>query len=299
MRPAPPHPITLAAGLAVAVPAAAQAATTPPLGSAATFAVLGASTVTSTGPTEVTGDSPGTAVVGFPPGSVTGTTHTADAVSAQADIGTAITFTANQACDTDLTGQDLGGLTLAPGVYCFDSSAQLTGTMTLDARGDPNAAWVIQVATSLTTGSNAAVVLIGGVVPCNDNITWLMGSSATVGAGTSFVGNILAHTSITLAAGAVSSGGLYAHTGAVTMDSAVVSTCASTGGKAGPTITTTPSGSVPVDGDISDSARLTGGASPTGTAPWPNSSALSPPRRRASPSRPSVASLATSTNSSG
>ncbi|MDQ3404870.1 MAG: ice-binding family protein [Actinomycetota bacterium] len=263
--------IVLMSGLVVLSPATAHAATSPPLGSAATFAVLGASTVTNTGPTAVTGDlgvSPGTAVVGFPPGSVTGTIHTTDAVAAQAqaDIGTAITFTAAQACDADLTGQDLGGRTLAPGVYCFNSSAQLTGTLTLDARGDPNAAWIINVPSSLTTGSNAAVVLTGGATPCNNNnITWLIGASATIGTGTSFIGNILAHTSITLAAAASSSGSLYAHTGAVTMDTNMVSTCAGTGGKANPTITTIPSGSVPVGGEISDTANLTGGASPTGT----------------------------------
>ncbi|MEC3982005.1 ice-binding family protein [Amycolatopsis sp. H20-H5] len=263
--------IALAVGVAVVVPAAAQAATSPPFGSASNFAVLGASTVTNTGPTVVTGDlgvSPGTAVVGFPPGSVVGTVHTTDAVAAQAqaDVGTAITYAAGEPCDTNLTGQDLGGLTLPPGVYCFNSSAQLTGTLTLDAQGNPNAAWVIQVASSLTTGSNAAVVLTGGATPCNhDNITWQIGASATIGTGTSFVGNILAGTSITVAGNADSTGSLYAHTGAVTMDSNKVSTCAGAGNQAGPTITTTPSGSVPVGGALSDTARLTGGASPTGT----------------------------------
>jgi Ice-binding-like len=263
--------VSLAAGLAVLVPTAAQAATSPPLGSAVNFAVLGASTVTNTGPTVVTGDlgvSPGTAVVGFPPGSVTGTIHTTDAVAAQAqaDVGTAITTAAGEPCDTNLTSQNLGGMTLPPAVYCFNSSAQLTGTLTLDAQGNPNATWVIQVASSLTTGSNAAVVLINGATPCNNNnITWQIGSSATVGTGTSFVGNILASTSITLAGSSNTTGSLYAHTGAVTMDSNHVSTCAGAGGHAGPTIATTPSGSVPAGGTISDSARLTGGASPTGT----------------------------------
>lgn len=261
----------LGAGVAVLVSATAQAATSPPLGSAAGFAVLGASTVTNTGPTVVTGDlgvSPGTAVVGFPPGSVIGTIHTNNAVAAQAqaDIGAAITFAAGEPCDTNLTGQDLGGLTLIPGVYCFNSSAQLTGTLTLDAQGDPQAAWIVQVGSSLTTASNAAVVLINGATPCNsNNVTWQVGASATVGTGTSFVGNILASTSITLNAGANTTGSLYAHTGAVTLDTNDVSTCAGAGGKASPTIATTPSGSVPAGGSISDSATLYGGASPTGS----------------------------------
>jgi hypothetical protein len=261
----------LGAVVAVLVSAAAQAATSPPLGSAEDFAVLGASTVTNTGPTVVTGDlgvSPGTAVVGFPPGSVVGTIYVNNAVAAQAqaDIGTAITFAAGEPCDINLTGQDLGGLTLIPGVYCFNSSAQLTGTLTLDAQGDPLATWIVQVPSSLTTASNAAVVLINGATPCNNNnVTWQVGASATVGTGTSFIGNILAHTSITLNLGANTTGSLYAHTGAVTMDTNDVSTCAGAGGKASPTITTIPSGSVPAGGSISDSATLYGGASPTGS----------------------------------
>jgi hypothetical protein len=259
------------AGVALLVSVTAQAATSPPLGSAAGFAVLGASTVTNTGPTVVTGDlgvSPGTAVVGFPPGSVIGTIYVNNAVAAQAqaDIGTAITFAAGEPCDTNLSGQDLGGMTLTPGVYCFDSSAQLTGTLTLDAQGAPQAAWVMQVASSLTTASNAAVVLINGATPCNNNnVTWQVGASATVGTGTSFVGNILASTSITLNLGANTTGSLYAHTGAVTLDTNDVSTCAGAGGKASPTIVTTPSGSVPAGGSISDSATLFGGVSPTGS----------------------------------
>ncbi len=255
----------------LAQPAAHAVATTPPLGAAAGFAVLGASTVTNTGPSVVTGDlgvSPGTAVAGFPPGQVTGTIHAGDpaATQAQGDVATAYAFAAGEPCDQNLSGQDLGGMTLPPGVYCFNSSAQLTGTLSLDAQGNPNAAWLFQVTSSLTTASNSAVVLVNGATPCNNNnVTWQVGSSATVGTGSSFVGNILANTSITFNAGATSTGSLYAHTGAVTMDSNNVSTCAGAGGKASPAITTTPSGSVPAGGNISDSAHLTGGAAPTGT----------------------------------
>ena len=251
---------------------AAQAvAENPPLGTASTFAVLGGSAVTNTGPTVVTGNlgvSPGTSISGFPPGAVTGTTHSADptADQAQADIGTALVQAAGQSCDTNLTGQNLGGLTLPPGVYCFDSSAQLTGVLKLDAQADPTAKWLFQVTSSLTTASDAAVVLVNGASNCDNNINWQIGSSATVGSGTIFLGNILANTSITLTAGANSTGSLYAHTGAVTMDSNEVSTCS--GGSIPPPdaldISTTPSGSVPSGGTISDSATVSGGLSPTG-----------------------------------
>jgi hypothetical protein len=264
----------LATGVAMAAltPTAAYAvATTPPLGAAANFAVLAGSTVTNTGPTIVTGDvgvSPGTAVVGFPPGTVNGTIHAGDpaAAAAQGDLTTAYNNAAGQACDTNLTSTDLGGLTLPPAVYCFNTSAQLTGTLTLDAGGNPNAVWVFQIGTTLTTASNSAVVLINGATPCNNNnVTWQVGSSATLGTGTSFVGNILANQSITLNAGSTSTGSLLARIGAVNLDTNNVSTCDGAGGMASPAITTTPSGSVPADGTISDTATLNGGASPTGT----------------------------------
>jgi hypothetical protein len=256
--------------LLFALPAQA-AAVDPPLGSAATFAVLGGSAVTNTGATVVTGDlgvSPGTSISGFPPGMVTGSVHSADPTStaAQGAIGTAYGFAAGEPCDTNLTGLNLGGMTLTPGVYCFDSSAQLTGLLKLDALNDPNAKWLFQVTSSLTTASNAAVVLVNGASQCSNHVNWQIGSSATVGSGSLFLGNILANTSITLASGANSTGSLYAHTGAVTMDTNKVSTCS--GGIAPPpplTISTTPSPSVPVGGSISDSATLTGGVSPGGT----------------------------------
>ena len=257
---------------ALAAPAAHAVATTPSLGTAAGYAAVAATTITNTGPTVIDGNLgvfPGSAVVGFPPGIVNGTieTNNGAAQTAAADAETAYDAAAGQSCDFTRSDPDLGGDTLPPGVYCFTTSQVfLTGTLTLDAQGDANAAWIIKTGSTLITASNSAVVLIGGAPPCNnDNVTWAVGSSATLGSATSFLGNILASASVTLDTGAVSSGGLYGNTGAVTMDSNRVSTCADTGGLAGPSITTTPSGSVPVGGSISDSATVIGGDSPTGS----------------------------------
>jgi hypothetical protein len=208
--------------LAAAPGKIASAQTAPPLGTARGFAVLGASTVTSTGPTLVTGHlgvSPGTAITGFPPGIVTGNMHVGDAVAAQAraDAQSAYNLLASQACGTNLSGSELGGRTLTSGVYCFNSSAQLTGTLTLDAQGNPNAVFIFKIGSTLTTASNASVAVINGGSPCS--VFWQVGSSATLGTGTQLAGNILALASITMTTGASASGGSYALTGAVTMDS--------------------------------------------------------------------------------
>lgn len=225
----------------LSIPAAGQAASLPPLGSAVDFAVLGASTVTSTGPTVVTGDlgvSPGSAVTGFPPGIVTGTTYTgvgSSAGPAQADAVIAYNDADGQVCNTNLTGVDLGGLTLTPGVYCFDTSAQLTGTLTLDFLGDSSAVFIFQTGSTLTTASNSRVVTTGGSPSCG-NVTWQVGSSATLGTGTEFLGNVLALASITAATGASSDGSLYALNGAVTLDTNFVGTCDGSGGP-GPFVT--------------------------------------------------------------
>lgn len=213
--------------------ASASAQTAPPLGAAQGFAVLGGSTVTNTGSTIVTGDlgvSPGSAVTGFPPGLlVAGTIHTADAaaLAAQTSVTAAYTNLQGQACTQDLTGQDLGGLTLTPGVYCFATSAQLTGTLTLNAQGSGNAVFIFKTGSTLTTASGSSVALINGGSLCN--IFWQIGSSATLGTTTAFAGNILALTSITLTTGASVTGRTLARNGAVTLDTNIVTAVCSAG----------------------------------------------------------------------
>ena len=199
----------------------ALAATTPPLGLAGSFGVLGGSAVTNIGASVINGDlgvSPGNTVTGFPPGTVSGAMHAGDAVAAQAQIEltTAYNNLVGQVCNSDLTGLDLGGMTLTPGAYCFSAASQLTGTLTLDGGGDPNAVWVFQIGTTLTTASNASVLVINGGSNCN--VFWQVGSSATLGTNTAFAGNLVAFTSITLNTGANVSGRILARNGAVTLD---------------------------------------------------------------------------------
>jgi Protein of unknown function (DUF3494). len=208
------------------------------LGSAANFAVLGGSTVTNTGPTVVTGDLglwPGTSITGFPPGLVIGAIHQTDSVAqnAQSDLTIAYNDAAGRPCGTTLTGSDLGSVgTLGPGVYCFATSAQLTGTLPLSGAG----VYIFKIGTTLTTASGSLVTLTAGASACG--VWWQVGSSATLGTTTSLVGNILALQSITLDTNASVSGRVLARNGAVTLDSNNVTACS--GGPAPPVPTPIP-----------------------------------------------------------
>jgi hypothetical protein len=196
------------------------------LGTAQSFAVLGGSTVTNTGPSVLAGDlgvSPGSAITGFPPGTRTGTTHAADAAALQAqnDVTTQYNAFASAACTADLTGQDLGGKTLTSGVYCFSTSAQLTGPLTLNGQGNASATFIFKIGSTLTTASGSSVTLINGAAACG--VGWQVGTSATLGTTTSFVGNVIALSSITMNTGANLIGRALARNGAVTLDTNNVS----------------------------------------------------------------------------
>ncbi len=208
------------------------------LGTADIFAVLGASTVTNTGSTVLSGNLgvySGSSITGFPPGTViNGTTNISDGVAmkAQNDALTGYNFLSGLAPTQNLTGMDLGGKTLTPGVYFFASSAQLTGPLTLDFLGMNDADIVFQIGSTLTTASGSTVNVVN--LGANDNVYYQVGSSATLGTGTMFQGDILANTSITLTTGVDSScGSAIALHGAVTLDTNVVNNCSTTGSDVG------------------------------------------------------------------
>ncbi|MEA2244057.1 MAG: hypothetical protein QOD24_3613, partial [Solirubrobacteraceae bacterium] len=189
------------------------------LGKADRFAVLAGSTVTSTGPTTINGNlglHPGTAVTGFPPGTVHGTTDAANATAleAKSDLTTAYDDAAGRTPPVSAPA-DLGGLTVTPGVYRSGSSLALTGDLALDAKGDPSAVFVFQAGSTLITASASRVRLVNGAQACN--VFWQVGSSATLGTTTDFAGNILALTSITMNDGVSLNGRALARNGAVTM----------------------------------------------------------------------------------
>jgi Ice-binding-like/Domain of unknown function DUF11 len=200
----------------------ARAATTAvPLGTAANFAVLAGSTITNTGATTINGDlglNPGTAVTGFPPGTVNGTVYAADSVALQAqnDLTTAYNDAAAETVTATIP-TELGGTTVTPGVY--NSAAGtfgITGTLTLDAQGNPNAIFIFQAASTLITASASNVSLINGAQA--SNVFWVVGSSATLGTNSTLQGSILALTSITVTTGTTIDGRALARNGAVTLD---------------------------------------------------------------------------------
>ena len=192
------------------------------------FGVLAGSAITNTGKTVVYGNigvSPGSSITGFPPGIVSApyAIYQTDTVAAlaQDELTTLYNVLAARPATADLTGKDLGGLTLTPGVYNFSSTAQLTGTLTLDAQHNPNAVFIIIVGSSLTTASGSKIELIGDAQGAN--VYFVVGSSATLGTDTSFAGNILALTSITLNTDAnITCGAALARNGAVTLDTNVI-----------------------------------------------------------------------------
>ncbi len=191
------------------------------LGAADGFAILAGSTVTNTGSSVISGDlglSPGNAVTGFPPGTLNGSQHVADAaaVQAQTDLVTAFNDAAGRT-PVSIVPTELGGTTKTAGIYAStDGTFGITGTLTLDAQGDPSAVFIFKTASTLITAGSSRVVLVNGAQACN--VFWQVNSSATLGANSVLKGNILALTSATLTTGANVEGRVLARNGAVTLD---------------------------------------------------------------------------------
>ena len=207
------------------VSGAAAAAQTVPLGTADSFAVLAGAGITNTGPTTVRGDLgtyPTTTETGTASITITGTNHAGDAVTqgAKTDLTTAYNTAAGEGPTTTIAA-DLAGQTLAPGVYNSASSIGLSGALTLNGGGNPNAVFVFQAGSTLTTGSASTINLINGAQSCN--VFWQVGSSATLGTGSTFRGTILALTSITVTTGVTVDGRVLARNGAVTLDTDTIS----------------------------------------------------------------------------
>ena len=214
----------------LALASSAGAATAVPLRSADNFAVLAGAGITNTGPTTINGDIgtfPTTTITGTSSLTVNGTNHDGDSVTQQAktDLVTAYDDAAGQGPTSPIVA-DLGGQTLTPGVYNSGSSIGLTGALTLDGAGDPNAVFVFQAGSTLTTASSSQVNLINGAQSCN--VFWQVGSSATLGTGSTFRGSILALTDITVTTGVTVDGRVLARNGAVTLDTDTITrpTCA-------------------------------------------------------------------------
>jgi hypothetical protein len=276
--------IALAMLTVFALPTAAQAAPVG-LGTAGPFVVLGGTKVTNVGPSVLNGNlgiSPGTELEGFGlPAVINGSTHATDEVAAQAqlDLTTAYDAAAGQPVlpANDLSGTDLGGLKLAPGTYRYNAAALMTGALTLDAEGDPNAEFVFQIGSQLTTESASSVLLVNGASPCN--VYWQVGSSAVLGTTTSFQGTLMALTSISLNSNATVVGRMLARNGQVSLIENTLTRplCAT-----GPT--TPPSGETPGGpGAVAPTTPGTTGTTPgtTGSAAPPSSGSRLASGRRA------------------
>jgi hypothetical protein len=263
-------PLVVAVACVLALLGAATVGAAPApvgLGTATSFAVLAGAGVTNTGATTIAGDIgtfPTTSQTGFGTIVQTGVNHAGDAVTEQAkiDLVTAFDDAASRGPVTAAVPVDLAGQVLTPGVYS-SGTIELSGALTLDAQGDPDAVFVFQAASTLITGSASTVTIINGGATTACNIFWKVGSSATLGSGSSFVGTVLAQESISLDSSAVVEGRVLARTGAVTMiNNTITNTGCPTLPTAGPTTPTTPT---TAPGDTGGSTDGGGSGSGSGT----------------------------------
>ena len=216
------------------------------LGRASNFDILAHANITNTGATVIPnnlGLYPGTSVVGFPPGIVNGIQHITDTTASNAkDDATAAFICLGALTPTGSVLADIGGTTITPGVYSVSSSLTITGTVTLDGEGDPDAIFVFQIPTTFLPTSSTIVSLINNAQPCN--VYWVTGSSATLDTGANVVGNIIANISVTFDTGASLTGKAFALTGSVTLDTNIITECQCTINPCSISTTTTTSTSI-------------------------------------------------------
>lgn len=237
------------------------------LGTVDAYSVLAGSAVTNTGPTVLSGGlgvSPGSAITGFPPGVAGGAIHAADAeaASAQASLTTAYLDAQGRTPTGSSLGLAVAGGTFLAGVYNASSDLDVSGAVTLDGEGDPNAVFVFQVGGSMTTASSTSVVLTGNAQACN--VFWQVGASATLGTSTSFAGTVMALTSISVTTGTTVAGRALARNGAVTLDDNVFTSpgCVSTATTT--TVSATPA-TAGGSSTVTSTVAASGAATPSGT----------------------------------
>ncbi|MDB5261928.1 MAG: hypothetical protein JWQ14_1209, partial [Adhaeribacter sp.] len=206
---------------------AGQAQVKPVLGTASSFTVLAGTGVANSGSTEVDGNlgmAPGNNLTGFPPGTIRGATHIANAIAlaAQDNLTTAYNSTAAQAATQNLSGQNLGGKTLKPGVYKFDGNTSFTGDLTLDNDGNPEAVFIFQIGGDLAVANNATVLFQELAKPRISNVFWQVGGNVTIGSGSYFRGSIMANQSITMSTGATIQGRLLSRAGNVNLTNNII-----------------------------------------------------------------------------
>jgi hypothetical protein len=253
------------AGLFIALPGGFAGAAQAPinLGTAASFSVLAGAGISNTGPTTIAGDVgtfPTPAETGFGTITLGGANHDGDAVTQQAktDLTTAYNTAAGSGPPIAVA-TELGGTTLTPGVY-NSPTLGLTGTLTLNTLGDPNAVFVFQAASTLITATNSSVIVLNGAQACN--VYWQVGSSATLGVTSHLIGSVLASSSITATTGATIQGRLLAQNGAVTLDSNTLTnnncpaTPTTTTTTTAPTPTTTPADKAGSDASVANYFRF-------------------------------------------
>ncbi len=282
-------PVVAGVAALVIITQPAVAAVAPvDLGTAGTFAVLAGTTVANTDASTIQGDvgvSPGTSVTGFPPGVVTGGSivGTSAAAIPQEDLTAAYNDAAGRTASVSV-GDFIGvGQTLGPGVYNAPSSLEVGGSLTLDAQGDANAVFIFQAGSTLTTDSASSIDLVNGAQACN--VFWQVGSSATLGTGSTFTGTILAQASITATTGDTITGRVLASTGAVTLDTDSITVPACT---TGPTPSPSPSPTSPTTTPSPSPTSPTTTPPPSPTGPPTSPTTTPPPSPTGPPTSPTT-----------